>query len=57
MLGLAEVESACARDEWEHLVPVATDYAPARVNLAILRLTSATAGFNFYGATGSRFAR
>jgi len=26
----------CARDEWEHLVQVAPDYAPARVNLAIL---------------------
>ncbi len=26
----------CARDEWAHLVQVAPDYVPARVNLAIL---------------------
>jgi Flp pilus assembly protein TadD len=26
----------CARDEWAHLVQVAPDYTPARVNLAIL---------------------
>src|SRR6267378_4000897 len=26
----------CARDEWVHLVQVAPDYTPARVNLAIL---------------------
>ena len=26
----------CARDEWAHLVRVAPDYAPARINLAIL---------------------
>jgi Flp pilus assembly protein TadD len=26
----------CARDEWEHLVQVVPDYAPARINLAIL---------------------
>jgi Flp pilus assembly protein TadD len=26
----------CARDEWAHLVQVAPNYAPARVNLAIL---------------------
>ena len=26
----------CARDEWTHLVQVAPNYAPARVNLAIL---------------------
>ena len=27
---------ACARDEWAHLVQVAPDYPPARVNLGIL---------------------
>jgi Flp pilus assembly protein TadD len=27
---------ACARDEWARLVQIAPDYAPARVNLAIL---------------------
>jgi Flp pilus assembly protein TadD len=29
-------DRVCARDEWAHLVQVAPDYTPARVNLAIL---------------------
>jgi tetratricopeptide (TPR) repeat protein len=29
-------DRACARDEWAHLVQVAPDYTPARINLAIL---------------------
>jgi Flp pilus assembly protein TadD len=36
----------CARDEWEHLVQVVPDYAPARVNLAILNGTHVI-GFDF----------
>jgi Flp pilus assembly protein TadD len=33
----AELEDlVCARDEWTHLIQVAPDYTPARVNLAIL---------------------
>jgi tetratricopeptide (TPR) repeat protein len=29
-------DRACARDEWTHVVQVAPDYVPARLNLAIL---------------------
>jgi Flp pilus assembly protein TadD len=50
----------CARDEWTHLVQVAPNYAPARVNLAILSgshmpLTGSTS--SALGGDGFAFAR
>lgn len=50
----------CARDEWTHLVQVAPNYAPARVNLAILSgshmpLTASTS--SALGGDGFAFAR
>jgi Flp pilus assembly protein TadD len=50
----------CARDEWAHLVQVAPNYAPARVNLAILSrshmpLAASTSGP--LGGDGFAFAR
>jgi Flp pilus assembly protein TadD len=49
----------CARDEWVHLVQVAPNYAPARVNLAILSgshpLAASTS--SALGGEGFAFAR
>jgi Flp pilus assembly protein TadD len=50
----------CARDEWAHLVQVAPNYAPARVNLATLnslRMPLAASTSSARGDDGFAFAR
>ena len=48
---------ACARGEWAHLVQVAPDYAPARINLGILSHSHAPLNASTSGALNhNRFA-
>ena len=49
----------CAREEWEHSVQVVPDYAPARVNLAILNGSHMSLAWtsSALGGDGSPFAR